>query len=84
MSPSVWFLGVALVVSLVGTAVLAWRHRSPQRFDTSINDFSRRMSTLAPADERGPRQMSSVNVRRPENENENENENQNEDVADGP
>jgi hypothetical protein len=49
VSPSIWFLGIAVVASVLGTAVIAWRHRSPQGFDTSINDFNRRMSTLAPA-----------------------------------
>ena len=48
MSNAVGFLLVAVVVSVVGGTILAVRHRRPTSFTTTIDDFSERMSVLAP------------------------------------
>jgi hypothetical protein len=56
---SLLFLGIALVVSLVGFLVLWLRHRPPRSIDAHIRDFARELEALAP-DSRGalPRRTS--------------------------
>jgi len=51
LSPAVYFLLAAVVVSVIGGAVVALRHRKPVSFTSSIDDFSDRMSALAPEQE---------------------------------
>ncbi len=48
MSNAVGFLLFAVLVSVIGGTVIALRHRRPTSFTTSIDDFSERMSALAP------------------------------------
>lgn len=50
MSPLI-FLGVAVVLSVLGSIVIALRHRSPKTMYSSIDGFSERMRALAPDDE---------------------------------
>ena len=45
---SVLFLLLALGLSALGTAVLVWRNRQPNRIETGINEFHREMRALAP------------------------------------
>jgi hypothetical protein len=52
---SLLFLGIALVVSLVGCLVLWLRHRPPRSIDAHIRDFARELDALAP-DSGGDRQ----------------------------
>lgn len=42
------FLGIALVVSMVGCLVLWVRHRQPRSMDAHIRDFARELDALAP------------------------------------
>ena len=42
------FLSVALVLSLVGSAVLYLRHRKPRSLDHGISSFQREMQALSP------------------------------------
>lgn len=51
MSGAVYFLLAAVALSVVGGMVIALRHRKPVSFTSSIDDFSARMSALAPEDE---------------------------------
>lgn len=48
MNSAVGFLLFAVAVSVVGGGIIALRHRRPTSFTTSIDDFSERMSALAP------------------------------------
>ena len=50
MSPLI-FLGIAVLLSVIGSAVIAFRHRSPKTMYTSIDGFSERMRALAPDDD---------------------------------
>ncbi len=45
---SLLFLGIAVVVSLVGGLVLWVRHRQPRSMDAHIRDFARELDALAP------------------------------------
>ena len=48
------FLALALVVSVIGTGILWWQHRTPNTVDSGIEAFRREMDALAPPeDERG-------------------------------
>ena len=49
---SVLFLLLALGLSALGTAVLVWRNRQPNRIETGINEFHREMQALAPESRR--------------------------------
>ena len=49
---SVLFLLLALGLSALGTAVLVWRNRQPNRVETGINEFRREMRALAPESRR--------------------------------
>ena len=50
------FLALALVVSIVGSGILWWQHRTPNTVDSGIEAFRREMDALAPPEpERGPR-----------------------------
>lgn len=42
------FLGVAVTVSIVGSVVVAMRHRRPTSVDRGIDDFAQRMKALSP------------------------------------
>ena len=42
------FLGVAVVVSVVGSLIVLLRNRSPRSIDHGIADFSQRMQALSP------------------------------------
>jgi hypothetical protein len=46
------FLALALVVSLVGSAVLWYQHRQPNTYDSGIKEFRREMDALRPPEER--------------------------------
>ncbi|MDP8936874.1 MAG: hypothetical protein M3O23_03960 [Actinomycetota bacterium] len=45
---SLLFLGIAVVVSVVGCLVLWVRHREPRSMDAHIRDFARELDALAP------------------------------------
>jgi hypothetical protein len=45
------FLGVALLVSLVGIAIMALRARQPTSLESGIDAFKREMSALSPEDD---------------------------------
>ncbi len=49
---SVLFLLLALGLSALGTAVLVWRNRQPNRIETGINEFHREMRALSPESRR--------------------------------
>ncbi len=65
---SLLFLGIALVVSLVGCLVLWLRHRPPRSIDAHIRDFARELDALAPdsrgAPQRGPSWARQIRGRR--------------------
>ena len=42
------YLGMAVVISLVGCTVLWLRHRRPRSMEHSIREFSRELEALAP------------------------------------
>jgi hypothetical protein len=45
---SLLFLGIALVVSVLGCLVLWVRYRKPRSMDAHIRDFARELDALAP------------------------------------
>jgi hypothetical protein len=45
------FLGVAIVISLVGCSLLWLRHRKPRSMAAHMDAFSRELQALAPSDE---------------------------------
>ncbi len=45
---SLLFLGIAVVVSVIGCLVLWVRHREPRSMDAHIRDFARELDALAP------------------------------------
>jgi hypothetical protein len=45
------FLLLALLVSVVGCAVLWYQHRTPNTLDSGIEAFRREMDALAPQDD---------------------------------
>jgi hypothetical protein len=45
------FLGVALLVSLVGIAIMALRARQPTSLESGIDAFKREMNALSPEDD---------------------------------
>jgi hypothetical protein len=51
------FLGVAIVISLIGCGLLWLRHRKPRTMEAHMNAFSRELRALAPdqRDDRGRR-----------------------------
>ena len=53
MSP-VAFLLLAVVISVVGSAVLYLRSRTPTSLEAGIDNFQREMQALAPRDEVAP------------------------------
>jgi hypothetical protein len=46
------FLAIPVVICLVWLSITAVRHRTPSRYDSSVEDFRREMRALAPDDER--------------------------------
>lgn len=42
------FLAIALVVSVLGSLVLWWRHRDPTSVDSAIDQFQREMRAISP------------------------------------
>jgi hypothetical protein len=48
------FLLLALVISVVGSAVLYLRSRTPSSLESGIDNFQREMQALAPRDEIAP------------------------------
>jgi hypothetical protein len=42
------FLSIALVVSVLGSLVLWFRHRDPTSLDSGIDEFQREMRALSP------------------------------------
>lgn len=48
------YLGIAVVLSLIGCGVLWLRNRRPTTMEASIKDFSRELGALAPDDGFGP------------------------------
>jgi hypothetical protein len=49
---SILFLLLAFALSALGTAVLVWRNRQPNRIETGINEFQREMQALSPESRR--------------------------------
>ena len=66
MSNAVAFLVLAAVISVVGGTVMALRHRRPTTFTTSIDDFSQRMSALAPEEQEARRASPSGEASEPD------------------
>ena len=58
------FLLVAVLISVLGSAILFLRHRDPTTLDHAIDEFQREMRALAPAAERSPRSEPTSRVRR--------------------
>ena len=54
MSNLAW-LGIALVISLLGFLVLWLRNRRPQSMEHSMREFSKELDALAPSDLPAPR-----------------------------
>jgi hypothetical protein len=48
------FLLLALVISVVGSAVLYLRSRTPSSLESGIDNFQREMQALAPRDDIAP------------------------------
>ncbi len=48
---AVAFLMIAVVISVVGSAVLYLRSRTPSSLESGIDNFRREMQALAPRDE---------------------------------
>jgi len=42
------FLGVAVLVSVIGSLIVLARNRSPRSIDHGIDDFAQRMQALSP------------------------------------
>jgi hypothetical protein len=51
---AVAFLMIAVVISVVGSAVLYLRSRTPSSLEAGIDNFRREMQALAPRDEPPP------------------------------
>lgn len=51
---AVAFLMIAVVISVVGSAVLYLRSRTPTSLESGIDNFQREMQALAPRDEVAP------------------------------
>jgi len=49
------FLGVAIVISLIGCGLLWLRHRKPRTMEAHMDAFSRELRALAPDDQRHER-----------------------------
>ena len=49
---SILFLLLAFGLSALGTAVLVWRNRQPNRIETGIHEFQREMQALSPESRR--------------------------------
>ncbi len=49
------YLGIAVVISLVGCLVLWLRYRRPQSMEESMRAFSRELDALAPTDGAAPK-----------------------------
>ena len=52
---SLVFLGIALLVSLIGCMVLWYRNRAPRSMDAHIRDFARELDALSPGGRGVPR-----------------------------
>lgn len=48
---AVWFLLIAVVLSVLGSAILVIRHRKPTGLYAGIEAFRREMEALAPPDD---------------------------------
>jgi hypothetical protein len=48
------FLGVALLVSLIGIGIMALRARQPTSLESGIDAFKREMNALSPEEDRRP------------------------------
>jgi hypothetical protein len=46
------FLALALLVSIVGSAILWYQHRQPNTYDSGIQAFRREMEALKPPEDR--------------------------------
>ncbi len=49
------YLGIAVVISVVGCLVLWLRYRRPQSMEESVRAFSRELEALAPTDGPAPK-----------------------------
>lgn len=49
------YLGIAVVISLIGFLVLWLRHRRPQSMEHSLRAFARELDALAPTDGAAPK-----------------------------
>lgn len=52
---SLIFLGIALVLSLLGCLLLWFRNRQPRSMDAHIRDFARELDALSPEGRGDPR-----------------------------
>ena len=52
------FLLIAVTLSIVGTLVLWYRNRTPSSWDSGIQEFSRNMKALTPAEREAARRRS--------------------------
>ena len=48
MTTPLFFLALAIVLSIVGSVVIALRHRRPDTLHGSVDEFAERMKALAP------------------------------------
>ena len=62
---SIIFLLLAFALSALGTAVLVWRNRQPNRIETGINEFQREMQALSPESRRVVMPGQAPSTRRP-------------------
>jgi hypothetical protein len=51
------FLGVAVLISLVGIGIMALRARQPTSLESGIDAFKREMQALSPEEERRRREQ---------------------------
>ncbi|HEX2273254.1 MAG TPA: hypothetical protein VHG90_05210 [Acidimicrobiales bacterium] len=49
------YLGIAVVISLIGFLVLWLRHRRPRSMEHSMRAFTRELDALAPSDNAAPK-----------------------------
>ena len=50
------YLGIALVISLIGCLLLWMRYRRPRSMEHSMKEFSKELGALAPTEPPAPRQ----------------------------
>jgi hypothetical protein len=58
------FLLIAVALSVIGTIALWFYHRTPSSWDSGIDEFSRNMKALTPAERKAARRRSKKGNRR--------------------